>query len=88
MNKKIIGVIIDNKLNFKSHINELCKRVSEKIGALCRLSSYLNNCEKKNILNSITKSQFNYFLLVWIFCSRKPNNMINKFGEITQNCIE
>ena len=25
------GVTIDNKLNFKSHINELCKRASQKI---------------------------------------------------------
>ena len=41
--QKILGLIIDKKLNFKSRINQLRKKASQKIGALCRLSSYLNN---------------------------------------------
>ena len=31
--------------------------------------------------NSIIKSQFSYCLLVWMFCSRTSNNMINKLHE-------
>ena len=79
--QKILGVIIDNKLNFKSHINELCKKASQKVAALSRLSSYLHNSEKKLIFNSIIKSQFSYCPLVWMFCSRTSNNMINKLHE-------
>ena len=79
--QKILGVIIDNKLNFKSHISELCKKASQKIAALSRLSSYLHNSEKKLIFNSIIKSQFSYCPLVWMFCSRTSNNMINKLHE-------
>ena len=37
--QKILRVTIDTKLNFKSHINELCKKASQKIAALSRLSS-------------------------------------------------
>ena len=44
--QKILGVIIDNKLNFKSHISELCKKASQKVAALSRLSSYLHNSEE------------------------------------------
>ena len=51
--QKIIGLIIANKLNFKSQINELCNKVSQKIGALCRLLSYLKNYQKKAIFKSI-----------------------------------
>ena len=58
--QKIIGVIIDNKLNFKSHISELCKKASQKIAALSRLSSCLPNSEKKLIFNSVIASQFSY----------------------------
>ena len=29
--QKILGVIIDNKLNFKSHISELCKKLLRKL---------------------------------------------------------
>lgn len=39
--RNIFGVIIDNKLNFKSHINELCKRPSQINAALSKLSNYL-----------------------------------------------
>ena len=54
--QKILGVIIENKLNFKSHMSELWKKASQKIAALSRLSSYLHNLRKKIIFNSIIKS--------------------------------
>ena len=57
-----LGIIIDNKLNFKSHVSELCGKVSQKIAALSRLSSYVNNSEKKVIFNSMKTSQFSYVL--------------------------
>ena len=49
--------------------------------ALSRLSSCLNNSEEKLIFNSIIKPQFSYCPLVWMFCSRISNNMINKLHE-------
>ena len=66
----ILGVIIDNKLNFKSYISELCKKASQKIATLSRLSSYIYNSEKKLIFNKIIKSQFSYCPLVWMLCSK------------------
>ena len=44
--EKILGIIINSKLKFKSRIKNLCKRVSQKIRALSSLTSYLNNSEK------------------------------------------
>ena len=81
--QKAFGVIIDNELNFKSYISELCKKVSQKIAALSsyRLSSDLRDSEKKLIYNSIIKSQFSSCPLVWMFCSRTSNNIINKLRE-------
>ena len=75
--QKILGVTIGNKLNFKSHISGWCKKASQKIAALSRLSSYLHNSEKKLIFNSIIKSQFSYCPIAWMFCSRTSNSMIN-----------
>ena len=72
--QKILGVTII-KLNFNCHIGELCKKASQKIATLSRLSSYLHNPEKKLIFNSIIKSQFCYCPLVRMFCSRSSNNM-------------
>ena len=39
------------KLNFKCHVNEFCKKACQKIGALCRLSSYLNDFREKPYFN-------------------------------------
>ena len=79
--QKIVGVTIENKLNFKSYISELCKKASQKIAALSRLFSYLNNSEKRLISNLIIKSEFRYCPLVWMFCSRTLKSMINKLHE-------
>ena len=49
--QKILGVTLDNKLNFKNHIKNLCKKASEKIGALSRLSNHLNDSQKRLVLN-------------------------------------
>ena len=78
--QKLVGVIIDNKLNFKCHVSELSKKPSQKVAAL---SSYLRNSGKKLIFNSIIKSQFSYSPVVWawMFYSRTSNNMINKLHK-------
>ena len=37
--------------------------------------------QKKNLYKSIIKSQFYNCPLVWMFCSRQSNNLINKIHE-------
>ena len=39
--EKILGVSINNRLVFSSHIRELCKKSSQKISALSRISNQL-----------------------------------------------
>ena len=60
----ILGIQIDNKLNFESHIKTLCREASQKLGALQRFSNLLD-AQKKNLLfSSIIKSQFSRCALV------------------------
>ena len=68
-------------MNFKSHVSELCKKASQKVAALSRLSSYPHDSEKKLIFNSIIKLQFSYCPLVWMLYSKTSNNMINRLHE-------
>ena len=76
--EKILGITIDNKLKFKKHVKSLCKKTSQIIWALSRLTNYLKDSEKKLTFNAIIKSQFSYCPLVWMFCSRQIKNLINK----------
>ena len=63
----VLGIQIDNKLNFANHIKSLCSKASQKFGTLQRFSNLLD-AEKKNVLlSSIIKSQFSHCPLVWMF---------------------
>ena len=48
--EKILGITIDNKLKFKSHVKNLCKKVWKKAWALSRLTNYLNDSVKNQFL--------------------------------------
>ena len=78
---EILGIKIDNNLNFNNHINLISRKAGQKLSALLRISSNLNMKQKKLLYKSIIKSQFNYCPLVWIFCSRQSSNLINKTHE-------
>ena len=77
----ILGITIDQKLTFNKHIKNLGKKAGQKLCALLRISPYLDENRKKLLYCSMIKSQFNYCPLVWMFCSRKSNNLINKVQE-------
>ena len=42
---KLLGINIDSKLNFDSHISDLCKKASMQLNALNRLRAYIGNKE-------------------------------------------
>ena len=57
------------------------KKAAQKLGLLNRLSSLLNTRKKKLVLNAVIKSHFSYCSLIWIFSSRRSNNLINRIQE-------
>ena len=52
----MLGVTIDHKLDFNSHINKICKKGARKINALSRLSYHLNDEQKFLTSNSFVQS--------------------------------
>ena len=45
-NITILGVEFDNKLNFESHINEICNKTSKQINALKRMKHVLDGAKR------------------------------------------
>ena len=39
--EKLLGILLDSKLNFDSHITSLCKKAGQKLSALARINHYL-----------------------------------------------
>ena len=78
---KLLGVTIDNKLNFNKHVTNICNKANQKLHALARIAKYLDTNKLKIIMKTFIESQFNYCPLTWMFHSRKLNNRINKLHE-------
>ena len=71
----------DTNLKFEEHVKRLCKKDSQKINALARISSYMIFQQRKLILNFFVVSHFPYCPIAWMFHSRWPNNRINNINE-------
>ena len=52
--EEILGITIDNKFTFDSHIKSICQKANQKLSALARISPYLE-IDKKELL----------LLLIW-----------------------
>ena len=78
---EILGVTINRKLKFDKHVKQIYKKAGNKLNALTRVANILDLFQKNTLFKSFIKGQFNYCLLLWMFCSRSSNNLINKFHE-------
>ena len=78
---KLLGVTIDNKLEFNEHVSKICTKVSTKLHALARISQFMQTENIRNIMKAFIESQFGYCPLVWMFHSRTLNNRINRLHE-------
>ena len=75
---KLLGIHIDNRLNFDYHVSQLCKKASKKLDALARIFKYAETSMPRVLLNSFITSQFSYCPLIWKFHSRRVNKIHEK----------
>ena len=40
---ELLGIEIDNKLNFEKHISNICPKVSNQLNAICRLQTFMGH---------------------------------------------
>ena len=74
--EKRLGVIIDNELKFDPHIRSMSKKAAQKLGVLNRISLLSYPEKKRLVFNAVIKSHFNYCPLIWMFSSRRSDNLI------------
>ena len=79
--EKLLGMIVDKKLNFDLHLRTLCRKVNQKVSALARIVPILPFSKRYLIMKTFIESQFSYCPLVWMFCSNTMNNKINHIHE-------
>ena len=55
---KLLGLQLDNKLNFNLHISNICKSAANQLNALIRLKKIMNFEEKKTMISSYFMANF------------------------------
>ena len=78
---KLIGIHVDDQLNFNLNINNICKFVSKELNALVRLKYLLDFEEKEVLISSFFLSNFNSCPLVWSISSAKSLNKVENLQK-------
>ena len=79
--EKLLGIFIDSNFTFEYNINRICRKTSQKLQALSRVSKYISGDKKHLLFKSFIISQFNYCPIVWMCHGRGLNNKINNLHE-------
>ena len=82
-NETLLGVKIDSKLSFNTHIDDICKKTSFKLNVLSRITAYLDVKKKKLLIN--------YFLCPSLTIVSQSEGAIiaqkDKINRLHQRCL-
>ena len=78
---ELLGVVIDNRLNFKSHLSKLIKKVGRQIDVLNRFKHILSFTSKIRIHRAFIMPHFTYCSSVWNSCLKEDSNRLERLHE-------
>ena len=78
---KILAVNIDEKLNFRLHLSEVCNRVSKQVRILNRLKNLIPSCAKLQLYKSAIIPHLTYCHLVWHFSRASHRRKLERLQE-------
>ena len=56
--EKLLGMIFDQTLSFKQHVKTLCKKASQKLHALPRISCYMGTENLEQVMQAFVLPHF------------------------------
>ena len=74
--QKFLGVIFDNKLNWKPHINSVISKLNSCLGATRRAQPFLNRDAFFTIYHSLMKSHIEYCCTTWASYKPRGNKVL------------
>ena len=64
-----MGVILDDNLNYESHIDHLCTKFSKQLGLPKHISPYLKRRQRETFFNGVMKPTLMCGSVIWDCCS-------------------
>lgn len=81
---KYLGVVVDNKLNLKSHINFICKKLAKKVGLFRRIRKRITPLCAVHIYNVMIKPHFEYCSSIFLTCN---DDMIYRLQKLQNKAM-
>ena len=78
----VLGINIDDKLNFNSHVSNMCNKAGRQLNVLQRLKGSLDYASRLSIYKSFIMS--NYCPVVWMFTSKSS---LTTLGNIQRRAL-
>ena len=79
--EKLLAILINTRLSFEHHIKSLCKKASQKLHALARITYHMDFEKRRSLMKALVINQFTYCPFIWIFHNRALNNRINRIHK-------
>ena len=84
---ELIGVTIDNSLNFSKHIDKITKKVGNQLDVLSRLKNTLSISLKMCLYNSYVMSYFTYCSAIWSNCNESDKQKLERLNVRALRCV-
>ena len=81
---KLLGITIDNAVNFHEHVSGLVRKVSNQLQVLKRHKRLIPTGAKKRLYESFILSHLNYCSVIWLHCGKKN---VDKLEKINERCL-
>ena len=78
---KLLGLDIDEELSFSQHVDNVCKKISQRIGVLKKITNYLPNKQRLLYYNATIRPILNYVNVIWSSCEKKYLDRVLKLQK-------
>ena len=86
--RKILGVVIHSQMNYESsHIDELCKKFSKRLGLLKHISPFLKQRQRETYYSSVIKPILQYGSMIWDSCNIEHLQSILKLQKKERHAL-
>ena len=79
---KCLGVLLDEKLTFETHIEYICKKACAGTGALRRTKPFVPLCTLVTLHRPLTDLYFDYSSPLWGTCGKQLKDKLQKNNKI------
>ena len=84
---ELLGIILDSKVSFENHINNLCKRATQKLNALARIAPYMCLEKRKTVMKAYVASSISIWVLSLSLDVSQQKGLNNKINSLHERAL-